>query len=389
MMLPVFPPSIFFNRIPQAQSAAAGGRSSGGFFFGFDPKAAAYKAGGVDWSIGAVRSNGVSRCDSRVLAVDSSEMNRVTPPNETVPTDGLIGVRDRTLLLFAWASGGRRRSEVTGAVMEQLIAIDANTYLYRLIHSKTDRAGAANQIENPLVGVAATALTEWLQASKITSGPIFRRIRGSVVVEALEPQAVRDIVKRRAALAGLNGDFSALSLRSGFMTEAGRQNVTWPKQWHLPGIAACRRPCGISRRVLWRSPGRETYWELRRRESDVCDSRSLSPNGICRSTPNHKCGLLKSQGMFWSSRPRQRRKGEMGNRPGRVRHSPLKWCRTCGVLTKLWKTTLYGAQGVASSNLVAPTNYLRGLRFPIGYTLRYTFGTGETASVLLPSFSLG
>jgi hypothetical protein len=43
-MMPVFQSSIFSNRIPQAQSAAEGGRSSGGFFFGFDPKATAYKA---------------------------------------------------------------------------------------------------------------------------------------------------------------------------------------------------------------------------------------------------------------------------------------------------------------------------------------------------------
>jgi hypothetical protein len=47
MMLPVFPSSIFFNRISQAQSAAEGGRSSGGFFFGFDPKATACKARGA------------------------------------------------------------------------------------------------------------------------------------------------------------------------------------------------------------------------------------------------------------------------------------------------------------------------------------------------------
>ena len=89
-------------------------------------------------------------------------------------TDGLIGLRDRALLLFAWASGGRRRSEVTGAVVEQLMAVDATTYLYRLVHSKTDQTGAVSQIEKPLVGVAAAALTEWLRASKITSGPIFR-----------------------------------------------------------------------------------------------------------------------------------------------------------------------------------------------------------------------
>jgi integrase len=150
-------------------------------------------------------------------------------------TDGLIGLRDRALLLFAWASGGRRRSEVTGAVVEQLIAVDATTYLYRLVHSKTDQTGAASQIEKPIVGVAATALTAWLEAAKITSGSIFRRIRGAVVAEALEPQAVRAIVKRRAVLAGLTGDFSAHSLRSGFMTEAGRQDIPLAEAMALTG----------------------------------------------------------------------------------------------------------------------------------------------------------
>jgi integrase len=150
-------------------------------------------------------------------------------------TDGLIGLRDRALLLFAWASGGRRRSEVTRAVMEQLIAVDATTYLYRLVHSKTDQTGAATHVDKPIVGVAAAALTEWLTASGVSEGAIFRRIRGSVVAEGLEPQAVRAIVKRRAALAGLEGDFSAHSLRSGFMTEAGRQNVPLAEAMALTG----------------------------------------------------------------------------------------------------------------------------------------------------------
>jgi integrase len=56
-----------------------------------------------------------------------------------------------------------------------------------------------------------------------------------VVAEALEPQAVRAIVKRRAALAGLKGDYSAHSLRSGFMTEAGRQNVPLGEAMALTG----------------------------------------------------------------------------------------------------------------------------------------------------------
>jgi len=150
-------------------------------------------------------------------------------------TDGLIGTRDRALLLFAWASGGRRRSEVAGAVMEQLVAVDPTTYLYRLVHTKTDQLGAQSHVEKPIVGIAAEALTAWLEASGIKDGAIFRRIRGSCVAERLQPQAVRAIVKRRALLAGLSGDFSAHSLRSGFMTEAVRQNVPLAEAMALTG----------------------------------------------------------------------------------------------------------------------------------------------------------
>jgi integrase len=73
---------------------------------------------------------------------------------------------------------------------------------------------------------AADALTAWLAASNIITGPIFRRIRGAAIVaEPLSAEAVALIVKRRAQLAGLQGDFGANLLRSGFVTEAGRQNI--------------------------------------------------------------------------------------------------------------------------------------------------------------------
>lgn len=152
-------------------------------------------------------------------------------------TDGLVGTRDRALLLFAWASGGRRRSEVASAAMENLTRIDEDTYVYRLTHSKTDQAGTEHRADadKPVVGVAAAALTAWLEASGVTIGPIFRRIRKSKAVEPLSPQAVWHIVKRRAALAGLDGDFGAHSLRSGFVTEAGRQNVPIAEAMGLTG----------------------------------------------------------------------------------------------------------------------------------------------------------
>jgi integrase len=152
-------------------------------------------------------------------------------------TDGLIGVRDRALLLFAFSSGGRRRSEVAGAVMENLVKVDEQTYLYRLAHSKTDQAGTEHNADadKPLVGPAAQALSAWLEASGVQSGPIFRRIRKTKAVEPLSAQAVWHVVKRRAELAGLEGNFGAHSLRSGYVTEAGRQNVPIREAMGLTG----------------------------------------------------------------------------------------------------------------------------------------------------------
>ena len=152
-------------------------------------------------------------------------------------TDGLIGIRDRALLTFAFSSGGRRRSEVTAAVMENLVKVDAQTYLYRLSHSKTDQAGTEHNADagKPIVGPAAEALTAWLDVSGVKSGAIFRRIRKTKAVEPLLPQAVWHIVKRRVQLAGLEGDFGAHSLRSGYVTEAGRQNVPIREAMGLTG----------------------------------------------------------------------------------------------------------------------------------------------------------
>ena len=143
--------------------------------------------------------------------------------------DDLKGIRDRAILLFAFSSGGRRRSEVCEAVMENLQVVGENAYVYRLARSKTDPTGEdhASDAYKPIVGVAASALTKWLAASGITSGPIFRRIRRKTVTnEMLSGDSIHYIVQHRTALAGLVGSFGAHSLRSGFVTEAGRQNIS-------------------------------------------------------------------------------------------------------------------------------------------------------------------
>lgn len=144
--------------------------------------------------------------------------------------DTLEGLRDRALLYFAFASGGRRRSEVAAADLADLRRIGPDAYLYRLEHGKTLQDGPkANATpDKPILGVAADALTAWLEASGLQQGPIFRRLWGDTIGPSISPRAVADIVQRRAALAGLDGDFGGHSLRSGFVTEGARQGVALP-----------------------------------------------------------------------------------------------------------------------------------------------------------------
>jgi integrase len=139
--------------------------------------------------------------------------------------DGVRGIRDRALLLLAWSGGGRRRSEVVGLQIGDVRRLDADTWLYTLGATKTDTAGMRR--EKPLRGAAAHALAAWLDVAPAIAGPLFRRLYkgGKVGTAGLSGDQVARIVQRRAALAGLEGDWAAHSLRSGFVTEAGRQGV--------------------------------------------------------------------------------------------------------------------------------------------------------------------
>jgi integrase len=142
----------------------------------------------------------------------------------------LEGLRDRALLCFGFASGGRRRSEIAGADLRDLRKVGKDGYIYRLEYSKTQQAGVTvdSTPDKPILGRSAEALAAWLNAAGIHEGAIFRRVWKGRVGPALLPGSVATIVKRRAHLAGLDGDFGAHSLRSGFVTEAGKQGVPLP-----------------------------------------------------------------------------------------------------------------------------------------------------------------
>ena len=141
----------------------------------------------------------------------------------------LAGQRDRALLVVGFA-GALRRSE--------LVALDvADTtetrdgLMITIRRSKTDQEGAGHEVALPFGSDPATCpvrtLRAWLEASGITSGPVFRSItRHGVIGDRLTDKSVAGIVKRTATRAGLDAArFAGHSLRAGLMTasaEAGK-----------------------------------------------------------------------------------------------------------------------------------------------------------------------
>ena len=152
----------------------------------------------------------------------------------------LTGKRDRALLLFGWATGGRRRSEIAGADMRNLIRRGLNAYDYILLLSKTNQLGELSpSAYKPLRGAAADAMSSWLSASGITDGFIFRTITSDSQLGApLTDQAVSKIVTRRAEAARLQGHFTAHSLRSGFVTQAHIDGIPAPEAMAMTGHAS-------------------------------------------------------------------------------------------------------------------------------------------------------
>ncbi len=157
----------------------------------------------------------------------------------TCGTDSLRDIRDQAILMVAFASGGRRRSEIAGLRKEQLtveppIPVENGPPLPSLaIHlGRTKTSGAESDEIVYLTGRPVDALNAWLAIANIETGSIFRKIDrwGNVSKRALEPSAVNAIVKQRAAMAGLDPrEFSAHGLRSGYLTEAANRGVPLPE----------------------------------------------------------------------------------------------------------------------------------------------------------------
>ncbi|MFA1677426.1 site-specific integrase [Rhizobium mongolense] len=157
----------------------------------------------------------------------------------TCATDSLRDLRDRAILMVAFASGGRRRSEIAGLRREQLtieapIEMPDGPPLPSLaIHLGRTKTTSGEQDDVVyLTGRPVEALNAWMAAAKIESGSVFRAIGrwGTVSRRALDPQSVNAIIKERAVMAGLEPkEFSAHGLRSGYLTEAANRGIPLPE----------------------------------------------------------------------------------------------------------------------------------------------------------------
>lgn len=187
----------------------------------------------------AVRASARPRRRKSQRAVTRDILDRLLA---TCSSDRLSDTRDLALLLVAFGSGGRRRSEIARLRVEQLseempVPRDPEDPdspglpCLAIALGRTKTAAADEGARVLIVGQPVEALREWLERANIRKGAIFRAIdRWEGLSErALSPQAVNLILKRRCAQAGLDPEaFSAHGLRAGYLTEAARLGVSLP-----------------------------------------------------------------------------------------------------------------------------------------------------------------
>ncbi len=186
----------------------------------------------LEWSAGhpAIRSTlrGIARQHGsrrrQAAALTSVELRRLVA---ACPGD-LAGLRDRALLLLGFA-GALRRSELVGIDREHLRITEAGLRV-ALPRSKGDPEGKGAELGISRGKRRETcpirALEAWLEASRCTFGPVFRKVDrwGNIEHARLGSDAVRDILLRRAGQAKLtvhgSERLSPHGLRAGFVTEA-------------------------------------------------------------------------------------------------------------------------------------------------------------------------
>ena len=139
-------------------------------------------------------------------------------------------LRDRSIILIGF-SGGFRRNEIVSLNYSDLDFVEEGLKV-QIRRSKTDQFGEGSIKALPYFDSSkycpVISLKNWIEISKIESGPLFRRfIKGSKLSEKrLTDQTVALLIKEYLKLAGIDSkNYSGHSLRSGFATSAAESGA--------------------------------------------------------------------------------------------------------------------------------------------------------------------
>lgn len=139
-------------------------------------------------------------------------------------------LRDKSIILIGF-SGGFRRNEIVSLDYEDLDFVHEGLKI-TVKRSKTDQFGEGSIKALPYfeesVYCPVTILQRWLNISKISKGPLFRRFsKGSKLTSyRLTDQTVALLIKNYLSIAGIDSkNYSGHSLRSGFATSAAESGA--------------------------------------------------------------------------------------------------------------------------------------------------------------------
>jgi integrase len=168
--------------------------------------------------------------DDRVrLAVTRARHMQRKPTAHTIPIDqrqletivassrhGLVGARDRALLLVGYAAA-LRPSELVSLDVSDVVVVDDGLSLDLL------RGRIVVPYNDDAVFCPVLAWQDWVVGAGLTAGPAFRSVdrAGRLGLTRLGEKAITRIVQRAAERAGLGESrYSALSLRLGMLESA-------------------------------------------------------------------------------------------------------------------------------------------------------------------------
>jgi len=197
--------------------------------------AEAHKAVGVDSPTSSGIVHNVMKGIRRTLGTATVQKSPAVTADILVmvnATDpGLIGMRDRALLLLGFA-GAFRRSEVVGLDVADL-DFNRDGLTVNLRRSKTDQDGQGRKIGIPYgsnpVTCPVRVVQAWLDQAGVTEGPVFRSVNrhGKLQPFRLGAGNVATIVKKLAQRVGLDpAKYAGHSLRAGHATSAAASGAS-------------------------------------------------------------------------------------------------------------------------------------------------------------------